>query len=257
MALADLTDKAWEQWGQENPYFGVRSHPTYLNANLNDEKLREFFAGGERHVEHVWKVIQSRVQPGFQPERVLDYGCGVGRLLIPFARRAPAVVGVDVSRGMLEQARRDCKKYGATGVSLLHVEELSSLAPGSFDLIHSFIVFQHIPVQRGEEILQRLIPLLKDGGVGAIHLTHSDPRSTLHRAFAGLRVRSGLVRGVSNVMMGRPFSRPSMLMNAYSMNRIFDMLIDLQCSNVQVEFSEHTKFRGAMLYFEKKPAQLL
>ncbi len=40
----------------------------------------------------------------------------------------------------------------------------------------------------------------------------------------------------------------------YSMNRIFGILMDIGCSNLHVEFSDHSGFRGAFLYFQKPPA---
>jgi hypothetical protein len=43
---------------------------------------------------------------------------------------------------MLEVARENCKRLGANSVSLLHANDLDSLAPASVDLIHSYIVFQ-------------------------------------------------------------------------------------------------------------------
>jgi 2-polyprenyl-3-methyl-5-hydroxy-6-metoxy-1,4-benzoquinol methylase len=151
--------------------------PKFLDENLNDHSLQDFFASGERHVEHVYTAIRSGMRPDFQPVRVLDYGCGVGRLVVPFASRSQEVVGVDVSPSMLEAARENCKRLGANSVSLLHAKDLDSLAPASFDLVHSYIVFQHIPVARGELILRKLTSLISEGGVGAIHLTYADSRS--------------------------------------------------------------------------------
>jgi hypothetical protein len=130
------------------------------------------------------------------------------------------------------------------------------LAPG-FDLVHSFIVFQHIPVRRGEQILRQLIALLANGGLGAIHLTYSDTRSQLHRAVSALRKNSSIAHGLMNLMRGAPFSRPFMQMNSYSINRILDLLLDSGCSNVHIEFSGHSGIRGIMLYFQKTTGTLL
>jgi 2-polyprenyl-3-methyl-5-hydroxy-6-metoxy-1,4-benzoquinol methylase len=177
MMLANDPDRDWECWGKKDPYFGVLIDPKFLDENLNDHSLQDFFASGERHVEHVYTAIRSGMRPDFQPVRVLDYGCGVGRLVVPFASRSQEVVGVDVSPSMLEAARENCKRLGANSVSLLHANDLDSLAPASFDLVHSYIVFQHIPVARGELILRKLTSLISEGGVGAIHLTYADSRS--------------------------------------------------------------------------------
>ena len=42
----------------------------------------------------------------FSPTRVLDAGCGTGRVAIELARRGMEVVGVDREESMIEQARR-------------------------------------------------------------------------------------------------------------------------------------------------------
>ena len=220
------SDLAWRKWGKEDPYFGVISDPKFLISNLNDESLTEFFVSGERHVEHIYDSIRSNGRPSFRADRVLDYGCGVGRLVIPFALHSQTVVGVDVSPGMLEQAQENCERHSVKNARLLHADDLESLAPRSFDLVHSYIVFQHIPVSRGERIIEKLITLIDEGGVGAIHLTYSDSRSVLHQTVSALRKRSSLVHGILNVVQGVKFSRPLMQMNSYSINRVFDILID-------------------------------
>jgi SAM-dependent methyltransferase len=257
MGFTNSTDRDWQKWGEENPYYGVLTDAKFLNANLNDDSLSEFFASGESHVDHVFEVARKSISPIFAPARVLDYGCGVGRLVVPFAARSQTVMGVDVSPAMLDQARKNCKKYGAASVSPLNVDEMDTLEPASFDLVHSFIVLQHIPVARGELILRKLIALLAEGGVGAIHFNYGDNRTALQRGVMALRQRVSLVRGVLNLRRHLPFSTPPMQMNSYSMNRIFDILIDEHCSNVYVEFSAHGGFRGAMIYFEKRPGPLL
>jgi SAM-dependent methyltransferase len=257
MKPRDLRDQDWGQWGDENPYYGVLSHPKFLSANLTGEVRDEFFETGTHHVEHLYSVIRSRIDAQFPAlPRVLDFGCGVGRLLIPFARYAQTVAGVDISPGMLKEAKENCERHRVHGVRLLHLDELDSLEPGSFDLVHSYIVFQHIPVARGEHLFRKLILLIAPGGVGAIHLTFSDVRSRLRRAILRLRSRSRLTHGVINRLQGKPFGWPLMQMNSYSMNRIFNILMDAGCFSVHVEFQDHGGFRGAMLYFKKNTPRL-
>ena len=257
MSQMTSTDRHWEKSAKENPYFGVLSDPKFFSANLNEELLQEFFSSCERHIEHVFRTVRESVKPAFRPVRVLDYGCGVGRLLVPLANRSQEVTGVDVSPSMLIQARENCDRLCASSVCLLHVDDLRTLAPSTFDLVHSFIVFQHIPVARGELILSRLIELIAKGGVGAIHITFRDTHSAIRRNLRALRQRIPLVHGMINLARGRRYSTGMSQMNSYSMNRIFETLIKSQCSNLHVEFSDHGGFLGAMLYFEKSPKVLL
>src|SRR4051812_36791603 len=192
--MANDAQRHWRKWGEQNPFFGVLSHPKFLNVNLTEQSLEEFFQSGEHHVSNLYSTIECKLRAGiFQPQSVLDYGCGVGRLLIPFARRAPTVTGVDISPSMLEQAAKNCAERGATEVRLLPASELESLPPNRFDLVHSYIVFQHIPVAEGEPLLRRLIGLIAVGGIGVIHLTFSDVRPSLRRAVLAIRVRSNFM----------------------------------------------------------------
>jgi SAM-dependent methyltransferase len=257
MELTQRTDRDWEQWGKENPYFGVITLPKYLRENLTEDSFEEFFATGERHVERVYSVIRASVQPAFQPVRVLDYGCGVGRLIVPFAKRSQAVFGIDVSPSMLEQARKNCDKFDVPWARLERVDKLDSLKLASFDLVHSYIVLQHIPVARGERILRKLISLIAEGGVGALHFSYYADRSAFKRCVLALRQKNYLVNGLVNLAQRRPFTQAHMQMNCYSLNNIFEILIEEHCSNLHIEFSDHSGIHGAMLYFEKPVRPLL
>src|SRR5436305_11212262 len=69
-----------------------------------------------------------------RPGRLLDLGCGTGRLLLPFARRGYWVLGVDLSAPMLAVAREKAVAEGV-GVHLVraNLAELDALGDGGFD----------------------------------------------------------------------------------------------------------------------------
>ena len=60
---------------------------------------------GETQIARVMGFIKEHLQGDFRPTRSLDFGCGVGRLLMPIARLSAEAVGVDVAPGMLELCR--------------------------------------------------------------------------------------------------------------------------------------------------------
>src|SRR5580700_9118948 len=95
------TDRAWEYFGRENPYFGVLTRDRYSRERLDGDGRAAFFASGEEYVAEMFDTTQKELRPDFQPIRALDFGCGVGRLALPLARRCQEVVGVDVSDSML------------------------------------------------------------------------------------------------------------------------------------------------------------
>ncbi|UWZ84240.1 class I SAM-dependent methyltransferase [Occallatibacter riparius] len=240
-------DHAWEKWGAQDPYYGVLSDPRFRCNKLTDDSLKEFFATGQHHIEHMLETIR-KTHSDFQPKRVMDYGCGVGRLLRPLSQIADTV-GVDISESMLNEAQKNCPE-----ATLIHPERLNSLAQ-NFDLIHSHLVFQHIPVRTGEGVLRQLVGLLSPNGIGVIHLTFLVRRLgrlpiPVWDAMQKMRGRSKLFHGLMNLKDGRPFNQPQMQMNNYNLNRIFAILRDANCSIFHVEFTSDL-FPGAVLYFKR------
>lgn len=93
------------------------------------------------------------------PSRVLDFGCGDGdasadlRALLD----AKEVVGVDVSRAMLNQAR--ARHPSETYASM---DELPTL--GTFDVAYCNGVFHHIPLDERVNAAKRVFNALRPGG---------------------------------------------------------------------------------------------
>jgi SAM-dependent methyltransferase len=74
-------------------------------------------------------------------EAVLDVGCGCGATTLALGRRvgpAGRVLGVDVSRPMLERARERAAHAGAAQVGFLEADaQTAALEPGGFDVLFS------------------------------------------------------------------------------------------------------------------------
>ncbi|MGB8214032.1 MAG: class I SAM-dependent methyltransferase [Anaerolineales bacterium] len=91
--------------------------------------------------DRVHKGVLKRIPAGFTPGGILDIGCGTGRLLRQMQARWPAaaLAGVDLSDGMVAQARRQTP--GAT-IHLAPAENLP-LEKESVDLVTSTVSFHH------------------------------------------------------------------------------------------------------------------
>lgn len=256
MPLKD-TDRDWERFGEVDPYFGVLSAERYRTASLTPEARAEFFESGRAHVQLVLEAIRRHLVPGFKPARVLDFGCGVGRLLIPFAADCERVVGVDVSEGMLRVAAENCARAGVTNVELVKGDDRLSRVGGQFDLVHSFIVFQHIRPARGEALLRELIRLVRPGGVGAVHFTYRQVRPPLRRAGSWVRKHVPLTHNLLNLLGGRPWGWPLMEMNHYSLGSLFASLHRSGCEHCYVRFTDHGGHLGVLLFFQKEVVGIL
>jgi SAM-dependent methyltransferase len=248
------TDRDWELLGQEDPYFGVCTHPRFHRQNLDENQREAFFETGREHIASVMAIIKKHIDPNPAIKHALDFGCGVGRLLIPLADMAGEVTGVDVSPSMLREARKNLTACGKTNVHLIEADDELSKAGASYDFIHSFIVFQHIPVRRGEKLLERLLHHLSDGGMGALHFSCARED---HRRQWVLWVKKyiPLAAIAINLIKGRRARAPEIHMHLYDLNRIMKILQDAGVGHVHSTFTNHRGELGVMLYFKKTGAQ--
>jgi SAM-dependent methyltransferase len=259
------TDTAWEMWGQSDPYFGVITDARFRKENLTPEGKKEFFDSGQVHVDAILAATRTVVAPAFSPARVLDFGCGVGRLVIPFARIANEVIGIDVSDAMLTEATQNCAERGITNAHFVKSDDELSALNGSFDLVHSFLVFQHIPIARGRLLFRKLLSHLKPGGVGILDFTYG--KSYLPDSFGQpvAKKKKGVVPSVygkavdSLKTLGLSVAEPEqteprdpeMQMNAYNLSEIFFLLKETGVVNLRAEFMDHGGEQAVLLFFQK------
>lgn len=252
------TDKAWKYYGENDPYYGVLTQPDFKSDRLTDEGKAQFFESGSRYIDLVLSVVRQHLDPTFAPKRALDFGCGVGRLALPLASICESVVGVDVSDAMLAEARKNAQNMGKTNAKFVSSDDALSQVEGTFDLLNSLIVFQHIPPERGEVILGQLIDRLREGGVGALQFTYgfesgvSRARSMLVQAYKTVPY----LWNARNLLKGAPFQEPMMQMNAYDLSRLMRILQEKGCHLVHLRFTETGSFGhvfyGAIIFFQKK-----
>jgi hypothetical protein len=137
-------------------------------------------------------------------------------VLIPLAHRCEHVVGVDISRAMLEECGRACASHGIVNVTLT-----DEIPDGLFDLVHTVSVIQHIPPREGYRVFERLLSAVAPGGTIVCQLpVSSSPLSRLFYRTINLPVAGNLL----NLLRGRPWSYPSMQMNGYRLERLLALL---------------------------------
>jgi 2-polyprenyl-3-methyl-5-hydroxy-6-metoxy-1,4-benzoquinol methylase len=247
--LTDNTDQEWEKIGAEDPYYGVSTENIYQKEYLTEEIKEKFFETGSLYLTNIFENIKKHIDSSFRPKRALDFGCGVGRIVIPIAEIAEHVVGVDISDSMLKEARRNCQSRSINNVTFLKSDDLISNLSDSFDFIHSFIVFQHIPIVRGELIFQNLLSHLEHGGIGVFHFTYG---KSLRFAKLIPRIKKYIpfAKNFINLMKGKKIFAPQMQMNSYDLNSIFFVLQKNNIKDFYTEFTNHNGELGVILYFK-------
>lgn len=248
----DNTKNEWEYFGETDPYYAVSTFDKFRKENLSEAAKDDFFLSGEEHIQKIWEEIENHFIENFHPQKALDFGCGVGRLIIPLAKRANEVVGIDISRSMLKEAASNCQHRNVKNVTLLETNEFLNLDQKKYDLVHSFIVLQHINPEQGIPIIKKMIESLADGGIGALHLTYSTSnpnfwRFKLYRDYPFINRLKNIAKGNKN--------EPLMPMYLYNLNQVFTILQENDCHKCFLRFSFHG-MNGVVIFFQKK-AELL
>jgi len=234
--MVDRSIDDWNTLGETQPYFAVLTEDRFLREQMSDDDREAFFASGDADIAHLFELI-----PDFAPRSALDFGCGVGRLTRALAKRVEKITGVDAAESMLRLARENVP--GST---------FSSAIPDQkFDFIVSLIVFQHIPVQRGEALLDELLSHLETGGVAALHFTFRRPGSSLRRLARAVRARVPLVHRLAQRLRGeRPM--PYMQMNEYDQSRIVSIMRRHGCDEPRIVPTNHGGIEGAIVIGRKQ-----
>ena len=130
----------WDARAKENARYYVAT----LKDDWTDE---EFFASGEQTVSEEILTDMGNICQGKDPKqmRVIEIGCGAGRITRALARLFGEVHGVDVSGEMVAQARKALADTPNAFVYQNNGMDLTVFPQGPYDFAFSTIVFQHIP----------------------------------------------------------------------------------------------------------------
>ena len=250
--MLNNTDKQWESWGKKDPYRGVLTQEKFRKENINSKTLNEFFESGGQHIEYIFRDVRKHLDENFIPKRALDFGCGVGRLVIPLSQLCEEVIGIDISDSMLAKAKEECEKRGIKNFQLLKSDDDLSLLNGKFDFIHSCIVFQHIPFKRGEKILIKLLDYLEEEGVGVLQFVYYDKKPLSLRISRWIKTNIPFFYVFKRILKRENFSSPPPVeMHCYDLNRLFLALHKKGFNKIYSRLNEESNYRGIILCFKR------
>lgn len=151
----------WNARARENPRW-------YINTVKRTQSDQEFDEGGVREVEGLVVADLPFLTRGRDPRslRLLEIGCGLGRMTRALAAHFGEVHATDVSGQMIRRARQ--RLNDLSNVCLYETSGLDCrpLADQSVDLVISAYVFQHVPTT--EAIRSNIVDafrVLKPGGM--------------------------------------------------------------------------------------------
>src|ERR1043165_8564506 len=146
MASTDLDkqlqkmQRDWDERARENARY-------YVNTERQEWTDDDFFLSGERTVAEEILTDMINICQGKDPAqmRVLEIGCGAGRVTRALSGVFGEVYGVDISGETIRQATLALADRPHAHVLQNSGKDLSVLGDLVFDFAFSSIVFQHIP----------------------------------------------------------------------------------------------------------------
>jgi SAM-dependent methyltransferase len=220
-AMMDRIAQEWRRFGETEPHWSVLTSEIYKAENIG-RTIDGFYDSAQQDLKKVFNQLGRAGVPTARFGRVLDFGCGVGRLSLAFASRADRVLGVDISPPHLRLARERAAQKSVTNVEFMAIDAPSDLDRLSgFDLIVSLIVLQHNPPPVMAILLEKLLRALAPGGTAVIQMP------TYLRDY-----RFSVADYLSN-------AQPAMEMNALPQAAVFAIAARAGCHPIEVREDDY------------------
>lgn len=126
----------------------------YDNISDKFSNTRKYFWAG-------FEFILENIENG---DKILDFGCGNGRLLEILKNKEIKYFGVDVSQKLIDIAKQ---KYQGEEIEFQKISGLESLplSDNFFNKVISISVFHHFPKKYAEEMAKELYRITKPEGI--------------------------------------------------------------------------------------------
>jgi SAM-dependent methyltransferase len=164
------------------------------------------------------------------PGKLIDLGCGTGRLCLHFVNKGFDCVGVDLSDEMLAKARANweaARRPGSVDFVKANLVDLSDLPAGSFD--YAACLFSTLGMVHGAENRSKLIlnahRLLKPGGKLVVHAHNRYFRELGLKRIATQAAKS-LVGRAGDITMPQAYGGAPLTLHHFSRREVVRLLED-------------------------------
>ena len=165
----EVVKKVWSAYGTADPYFSVLTEDKFHKERIAEHEA-EFWDTGNKSVAILKEIYEEyHTHTTKEKPRVLDYGCGVGRLMKAWGD----CEGCDISPDHLAIAKHMLPE------ATLHLVEPGE-CPKGFDVIFSLIVLQHNRPELMKKCVRSIVDALNSDGLAMLHAPYFI--SVVHRS---------------------------------------------------------------------------
>jgi SAM-dependent methyltransferase len=128
----------WEQHAFDDPMYWIASGRT-------DWTLEEFYEDDSWYYGKTLLEFLTELGIELRGRKVLDLGCGMGRVSVQLARYGAEVFGTDISQEMIRLAQANLAHVPDLHFQVGDGTTLARYHDEFFDVVWSYITFRHIP----------------------------------------------------------------------------------------------------------------
>ena len=160
----------WNSMGKTMAWYSVITDIP-KGSQISDQLKDQFYEGGRDQVK------ATTVGLAMEGKRVLEFGCGLGRVAFSFANDAGAdVTCVDQSIHHLDIAQQEWKQRRRRGTVTFvpsTPDLIAAMGGQRFFFIHNVIVMQHMVPALQAVYMEQFCDLLEPGGRGWFQIPHT------------------------------------------------------------------------------------
>jgi SAM-dependent methyltransferase len=208
VSLDDVA-REWDALARRDPLWAILTDPGKKEDRWDPD---EFFETGKHELN---SVLTRCDQLGYPRQRraALDFGCGVGRITQALADHFDRSVGVDISPTMIERARGLNRHGDSVTYAVNDSSDLGRFETGSFDLVFSIIVLQHMEPELSSSYIAELVRVCASDGLVFFQVPHG-PVPGIPMPHDAYRAKISVVSMPATVAAGAWFTVEVRLVNA-------------------------------------------
>ena len=168
--LQDLSD-ADAEFGQYFSLMQMKGQlppipPKALQVRVAGAYYPKFFTHGRDMFGDIENILQTQGVSAYKCERILDFGCGCGRFLIPLSHLMPPgkLSGTDIDGEAIQWLKENYPGFRDLDVN--GIAPPTKYPDGHFDLVYSISIFTHLPEEMQHAWLKELARIIRPGGYG-------------------------------------------------------------------------------------------
>lgn len=153
--------QAWDGFGRTDPLWAIIAWPEKKGGRWEKEA---FFQMGIEEVDGLMDDIEM-LGVKVRRKRVLDFGCGVGRVTQALADHFEEVCGLDIAPSMLALANQYNRHGNRCRYVLNEYDHMRMFPSDHFDCIYSHLTLQHIEPRYTRRYIQEFCRILAPEGL--------------------------------------------------------------------------------------------